>query len=247
MPKSISPRPLTVFHLKLLAVTAMLADHIAAVVLIPLGAPAGLSFALRAFGRLAFPLYCFLLVEGFVHTHSRRKYALRLGLFALLSEIPFDLAFNSCVLEPADNNVFFTLLLGFLLLWATETLRRAFSRRSSPHSASSLPAALLGPSLALLLAAAYGLAWLLRADYGFSGVLCVLFLWLLREYPSLGLLSCTVVLVYFYGTFSFFALLAIPPVLLYGGQKGPGRKYAFYFFYSLHLLALYAIRYWLII
>lgn len=246
MPKSDSFPPLTAFHLKLLAAAAMLADHIAAVILIPIGAPAGLSFALRAFGRLAFPLFCFLLVQGFIHTRSRGKYAVRLGLFALLSEIPFDLAFNDCLLELKDNNVFFTLLLGFLLLWSMETLRHMFTRPTPSQSALPPGAALLGPILALLLAAAYGLALLLCADYGFSGVVCILLLWLLREYPALGLLSCTVVLVHFYGPNSFFSLAAILPVLLFGGQKGSGRKYAFYLFYPLHLLALYTIRYCLI-
>jgi len=233
MLQSASSQPLSAFSLKLLASAAMLADHIAAAVLIPVFGASPLTFLLRAVGRIAFPLYCFLLAEGFRHTRSHRKYALRLGLFALLSEIPFDLAFNGCLIEPEDNNVFFTLLVGFLLLCATDKLRCSPLR--SPL--------LLGAGFAAAVTAAYGLSLLLGADYGFAGVLCVLLLHLLSGHPALGLLCCTVVLVHFYGSNSFFVLLAIPPVLLYNGQRGRGGKYGFYLFYPLHLLALHAVAY----
>ncbi|MBQ3532517.1 MAG: hypothetical protein IJA51_02315 [Oscillospiraceae bacterium] len=233
MPQSAFSVRLTGFQLKLLAAAAMLADHIAAVVLIPVFGTSALTFALRAVGRIAFPLYCFLLAEGFRHTRNRRNYALRLGFFALLSEIPFDLAFNGCLIEPEDNNVFFTLLLGFLLLCAMDKLRCSPLR--SPL--------LLSIGFAAVTAAACGLSLLLRADYGFAGVLCVLVIWLLSGYPALGLLCCAAVLVHFYGSNSFFVLLAIPPVLLYSGERGRSGKHGFYLFYPLHLLALRAVAY----
>ena len=98
--------------LKMIAIVTMLIDHIGAAVLARLlmvnglgeldqtstdaivqwlsanGALYGTYTAMRMIGRVAFPIFCFLLVEGFLHTHDVKKYAMRLGLFALLSEIP---------------------------------------------------------------------------------------------------------------------------------------------------------------
>ena len=103
--------------LKLIAIITMLIDHIgAAVIARLLIAGQGsemlykIYYAMRAVGRVAFPIFCFLLVEGFFYTGSRKKYALRLFGFALLSEIPFDLAFSGKILEFGYQNVFFTLL-----------------------------------------------------------------------------------------------------------------------------------------
>ena len=125
--------------LKLIACITMLIDHIGAscleagllVPLIASGAfstdPAAASLlqmdrVLRYIGRLAFPIFCFLLVEGFVHTHDFRKYALRMLGFALLSEFPFDWAFFSGVWW-GHQNVYFTLLLGLLAMKALDTFR----------------------------------------------------------------------------------------------------------------------------
>lgn len=126
--------------IKLIAIITMLIDHIAATILdrtlIARGAgqlnqndpQAVLQFLLdngfiyaanitmRLIGRLAFPIFCFLLIEGFIHTRNKWKYAARLGLFALISEIPFDLAFKGKVLEFSYQNVYFTLLIGLIVM-----------------------------------------------------------------------------------------------------------------------------------
>ena len=121
--------------LKIIAIITMLIDHIGAGVLGILMVVRGLNEAadlnawidanstlvityqmMRFVGRLAFPIFCFLLIEGFEHTHDVKKYALRLLSFCLVSEIPFDLLFNGKILEFGYQNVFFTLFIGLMVM-----------------------------------------------------------------------------------------------------------------------------------
>ncbi|MGB4657996.1 MAG: TraX family protein [Mobilitalea sp.] len=125
--------------LKLIAIITMLIDHTAATILQRLLAQgqAGLDITstqavmdfyanngvllacysvMRLIGRLGFPLFCFLLVEGFLHTRKVWKYAVRLAIFALISEIPFDLALFGQSFNWNYQNVFFTLFVGLMVL-----------------------------------------------------------------------------------------------------------------------------------
>lgn len=101
--------------LKLIACLTMLIDHIGAV-FVP---GYYLYYSMRIIGRIAFPIYCFLLAEGFHYTRSPGKYALRLTIGMVLSEIPFDLALEGR-LTLAYQSVMVTLLLGLLAAWAME-------------------------------------------------------------------------------------------------------------------------------
>lgn len=216
--------------LKVLAIVAMLIDHTAICLQPLLQSPVYSLFrlrvtpylALRFVGRLAFPIFCFLLAEGFRHTRDRRRYALRLLLFALLSEIPFDL-FRGGQLLYTGQNVFFTLLLGCLGLWALEAFRRAPWRQ------------LL--SLGALFAAAY--YW--NADYSWAGFLFILLVFLLARWPVVQALACSSLIPWHVGVG-----LAFLPINCYSGQRGFVRtgwlKYAFYAFYPLHLLLLWQLH-----
>ena len=93
---------LTSFQLKWIAIFSMAVDHTGAL-LFPE------AMWMRGIGRLAFPIFAFLLAEGYYHTHDVKRYLLRLWLFALISEIPYDLAFQGTLLESGSQNVFFTL------------------------------------------------------------------------------------------------------------------------------------------
>ena len=124
-------------NLKMIALFCMALDHIAAIVLTawqntlikdtPLYIFDNfLIIFLRLIGRLAFPIFCFFIVEGLIHTRNVYKYAFRLLLLALLSEIPFDLAHTAKFIDFNDQNVFWTLFLGLAAIYCIEGLYRKF-------------------------------------------------------------------------------------------------------------------------
>ena len=177
--------------LKMIAIVTMLIDHIGAAVLARLLMVNGLGeldqtnadaimqwlsangalywtyTIMRMIGRVAFPIFCFLLVEGFLHTHDVKKYAMRLGLFALLSEIPFDLAFSSKILEFNYQNVFFTLFIGLLTMIAY----RAVEEKEEWNQALKVILYIL------IVAAGMALAYFLKTDYAEKGVFCIMVLY----------------------------------------------------------------------
>lgn len=204
--------------LKIIAIVSMLTDHTAAVLLEYGTAP---YTVMRMIGRLAFPIFCFLLVEGFLHTRNVKKYALRLGLFAAISEVPFDLAFTNQPFETGHQNVFFTLLIGLLVLIAWTHFNE-----NQPLRILSVVAGCLG-------------AGLLRTDYVFMGVLMIVFFYLYRKQPLIRA-----------GSVEFLNLLmdqwiagaALLPITFYNGKRGISLKYLFYLFYPVHLIILYLIQ-----
>lgn len=217
--------------LKLIAVISMLIDHTGATVFrTVMRSNAVLSSgnarlwqhiysASRDIGRIAFPIFCFLIVEGFLHTHNPRKYAGRLFLFALISEIPFDIALKGAWFYPDKQNVYFTLLLGLLVLMALSGFRE------HPWAAPFIIAAGM-----------YG-AHLLQTDYSYKGVFLIVILYLLRFtrlYQCIGGAAATV--------WELPAPIAFIPVWLYNGKRGLRMKYFFYWFYPVHLMVLYVIN-----
>lgn len=221
--------------LKLLAIIIMLIDHIGVAIVYrgyllthaPIVKDTSayqvylLYQVLRFIGRSAFPIFCFLLVEGFLHTSNRQKYALRLLLFAFLSELPFDLALNDSVWDISSQNVYFTLFIGLCVIWIMDYLRDK---------------ALLLPFVMLL---GMGLAYLLKTDYSYWGVLLIGTLYIFRNQRGLQTLAGCVCLFW-----EAPACLAFIPLNMYNGKRGIPLKYFFYLFYPVHLLLLAGIR-WL--
>ncbi len=215
--------------LKVIAVVTMLIDHIAShllrngyVLINAAGFRLTLYSAMRIIGRISFPLFAFLLVEGFVHTRSRKRYGMSLFVCAVISELPWNLLHGGKLLCDSQN-VFFTLLLGFLGMCVIE------QQKSRPVIQA---AALLGIGV---------LSVLIRSDYSIHGYTFIVLLYILREHEVLRMFS----------SFSlqnhWFALGAFVPISLYNGKrgfiKGNVLKYAFYLFYPVHMFILYLIKY----
>ena len=228
--------------LKLIAIVTMFLDHIGAAILespvvwaflgsgeeidpffnsSALALCRDVDLVFRFAGRIAFPIFCFLLVEGFLHTRSLPRYMGRMAAFALLSEIPYDLAFEEGWFDPKSQNVYFTLLLGLLAMAAV----RYFLPRSA----------------LLALAGAAGcavLAQLLRADHGAFGVVLILLLYILRDREPARTVIGSLALC---GEIT--APLAFLPIRRYNGQRGRlGGKWFFYGFYPAHILLLWGFR-----
>lgn len=186
----------------------------------------GIYYVMRLIGRIAFPIYCFLLIEGFEHTSSRLKYAGRLLLFAVISEVPFDLLFNGHILEFGYQNVFFTLFLGLVCLTAIQYIDE------QSHMAPTL-------KVICRLAAAgvcMFVAQMLYTDYAATGVFCIAILYFFRKEKKHQVIAGCVTFLW-----ELTAPLAFIPIWFYNGTRGWKLKYFFYLFYPLHLLLLYLI------
>ena len=226
--------------LKVLAMVSMAIDHTASYVLRYTDAAweplfvlghhnITYYFLMRCVGRLAFPIFAFLIVEGFLHTRNRRKYGRNLLLFALISEIPWNLTHGGHI-YGLSQNVFFTLFLGFLALCVVERWeRRMPDDNFAPRR------------MAIQLFAIIVAGILIRCDYGSSGVSFILLLYVLRHQAILrAAIGCC-----FLGS-RWIAGLSFIPIGMYNGKRGfinrAWSKYLFYAFYPLHLLLLYYIQ-----
>ena len=243
--------------IKWIAIITMLIDHIGAVILFPLlgrmtyGGYGPEEIELlntiytitRTIGRLAFPLFAFLIVEGFVHTRDIKKYGIRLFLFALISEIPFDLATQGVLLEGTGQNIYFTLTLGLVAMAVYEHFKE--DNR------------FLGLAIALMISV---LAEWAHVDYGFYGVLLMFVFYLYRKETGKMAIGFFILALYkfieairqtgsmelssvplFYYLMYFTPLLTLPILAQYNGVRGKQAKYFFYLFYPVHLLILYFI------
>ncbi len=239
------------FALKMIAVLSMLIDHTAATVLeqmlvqqaLPAGAGSyerwwSIYFLMRSVGRIAFPIYCYLIVEGFTHTRDRRKYAARLFLFALVSEVPFDLALRGRLFFPKYSNVFFTLLLGLLTIMIIDRVTEKF-----PPSETAARMKWTGIVVAILLLDFVAAEIILRSDYGVTGVLAIVIIYLLRNRRLLGYALAVLALAVLVDGGELWALFGLIPLSVYNGTRGRQAKYFFYAFYPAHLLILALICY----
>lgn len=214
--------------LKIIACVTMLVDHIGAVFL-----PG--EYSLRVIGRIAFPIYCFLLVEGIHYTGNPWKYGLRLLAGMLLSEIPFDLALKGG-LTWGSQSVMVTLLLGFLAVEAISLLKHDILKLAVTVAACALAELLhtdyggFGVLLIILLSQTRGRLWL-------QTILLALVCWMMNSFRlKIGGFLIPI---------EIFGVAAMVPIALYSGKKGTSSKavqWAFYLFYPVHLTVIYLLR-----
>lgn len=231
--------------LKWIAIVCMLVDHIGAVIVepivmggsyYPILAPKQwvmLYYILRGIGRIAFPIFAFLLVEGFTHTRNRLKYLRNLCIFAFISEVPFDFAIARVPVTLEYQNVFCTLALGLVAIWAIEYIEAKCLERNISVKAS------VWISLLPAVAIAFLAEWA-HTDYGAVGVLVICIFYRYRQKKTLGATVVWVILA-LYSWIEIFALPCVGAIKLYNGKRGRQNKYFFYVFYPLHLMILYGI------
>lgn len=231
--------------LHIIAMICMLCDHLWGTV-VP-----GNDW-LTCIGRLAMPIFSFLLVEGYFHTKSLKKYAGRLLLFAIISEIPFNLMMGSSLFYPVHQNILWSFLIALGLIHLNEKAK----------AKGNMPLRILTGGATVLLGAVLGL--LTMVDFYHAGILTVLVFYFFhgrKWWCFAGQLLCLAYinfellggLVYEFFLFGFdlsfarqgFALLALIPLWLYHGKQGYHSKpfqYFCYAFYPLHMLILGCIR-----
>lgn len=204
------------FTLKMIAIVTMLIDHIGFVLLPQYE-------ILRIIGRISFPIFAYTLVEGFIHTRDVKKYLIRLGALALISEIPFDMAFFGGPLVLSHQNVFFTLFLGILMLLVMNRVSNPLCR-------------VLGVLSTMLLAD------FLCTDYGWLGLLMILWYYVFRDKKWIKYAGIAAINIFLMGYTQAYAPLALIPIAMHNGEQGIKCKKFFYGFYPVHLVVLYLLN-----
>ena len=220
--------------LKILAAIAMLIDHV------------GFLFfpqiiMLRIIGRLAYPVFAFMIAEGCRYTRNRLHYFLSVFVLGVICQVVYTIAGDG-----GRMNILITFSLSIVLICLLQNARE-----------------LDGIHWTLLFLASIGAAYLLQdfiwVDYGFWGIMTPVmvsvfqfrrdsrFAFLDRHAVHVGMLSIgLLMLAYSLGDIQIYALLAVPFLLLYSGKRGKWKlKYFFYLFYPLHLALLQIIA-WLL-
>ena len=220
---------MTSFILKIIAVAAMFCDHLG------LCLTGGIASTWNYIGRLAFPIFAYQISEGYCHTKDLKKYFTKLFVFAIISQIPFNL-FEYALGFELHLNVLFTLLLGLAAITFFD---------KAPNKLLGI----IGVGICV------ALGHFLQVDYGYWGVLVVFCFYLFKNTKWLtGVVFLLLVIIKYYANlvqsgfyYQYIALAiatfaAIIPILLYNGKQGPKFKYFLYIFYPVHL-AMLALSY----
>lgn len=204
-----------------------------------------IRFTLFGVGSMAFPLYCFLITEGYTHTQNKTRYIGRMFFFALLSELPVDICFfsdysiseNTFPFYWKYQNVFFTYTIALACLCSLEKIKT-----HSRHITAIKKQLFQYFSGAFCVLSAFFIAEFIKSDYGGSGVLFIIAFYVFRRrriYQIMAFLLTYIVLTGNQPT--IFIMCANFVIFLYNGKKGKYNKYFFYLFYPVHIMILYLI------
>lgn len=212
-------RILNSYHLKVIALLTMVFDHFGAMFLPEID-------TIRIIGRIAFILYAFMIVEGVYHTKNINKYISKIFIWAMLSEIPFDLAFHGKLVYLGHQNIFFSLLISILGL--------AYFKTSKNYFLSFLV------GMICLIVSHF-----LKVDYSWYGVLIVFIFYFLKKIPVLKFAlieTFSMIASFTISGLQFFAFLGFIPIIIYNGKQGKKTGVFYYSFYALHLLIFSIIK-----
>lgn len=218
------------FKLKVIAVVTMFIDHVGCIFFPQ-------HVFLRWIGRCSFPIYCFLIAEGARYTRNIYKYFARMAFFAVVSEIPFNLAFGRSLIKTGSCNVFFTLALGIAAIMCIQKIKNKF---------------LMALSVLVLVF----LSYMINCDYDWYGVAMIIGFYLVNN-KSTGVLAVQAGTTQLYCLIQMlkykismlkiaqqWSMISIGVLLLYNGEKGYSNKilqWMFYVFYPAHLMILWAL------
>ena len=217
------------FDLKLIAIITMTIDHIGVI----FGTP--FYNFLRAVGRISFPIFAFLLTEGYVHTKSFSKYFLRLLVLALISEIIYDYVFFGSFICLGANNIFFTLALELLTLFLLDKSRCLIKK----YFKDKVDLFIILPITYLLIVVIMGLIGeFLNFSYGMLGILVISFFYLFKDSFPLVVISVSLSTLILGEGMQYFSLFSLILIYFYNKKLGKKCKMFFYLYYPLHILVL---------
>lgn len=220
-------------QLKYLAFASMLIDHVNNALVTPMlngeGFLLHLSNLFSILGRIAFPLFVFFIVEGFFKTRSRKRYLTTLLIFGVISEVPFDMFTSKTFFDPYWNNMMFTLALCLVTIWLIDSLKEKLANRVIWYVVSIILVILFGL-----------LAMGLSLDYDYHAILVAYLFYIFYDKPLLG-----AGLGYLSIIKEVYSFLGFAMTLTYNGQRGKQYKWLNYAFYSVHILILGILRFYL--
>lgn len=224
-------------HLKIIACLTMFLSHLAQSYLLYILGYIRIADLSMLIGRVGMPIYCFMVAQGMVLTKDKKSYLKRLFIFALVSEIPYDLAFRNTIFEYYNQNVIFTLFLGALLIYIWQVIEDKSYK------------VYIKISLMLIIAILFCfLAQMMFTDYSYKGIIAISLLYL--SFSNKYLTALVLFLSFYFEAYvtgyslyiPFIVYLSIPLILLYNGKRGKYSKYGFYLFYPGHLMLIYFLK-----